>query len=133
MENAVENLPPSASGVMFKNGMRGTSGNNPSFFRTTEEGEIKCWMAVNSETGTIDIRDENEKTLIEINAKTKKVFLAGLDLGRGIEEAQESADSANEEVSQAREILKISGKKSGWPRSLLTRLLRMLQRCSLLC
>jgi len=103
MENAVENLPPSASGVMFKNGMRGTSGNNPSFFRTTEEGEIKCWMAVDSETGAIDIRDENEKTLIEINAKTKKVFLAGLDLGRGIEEAQESADSANGEVSQARE------------------------------
>ena len=105
MENAVENLPPSASGVMFKNGMRGTSGNNPSFFRTTEEGEIKCWMAVDSETGAIDIRDENEKTLIEINAKTKKVFLAGLDLSRGIEEAQESADSANEEVSQAREDL----------------------------
>ena len=105
MENAVEKLPPSASGVMFKNGMRGTAGNNPSFFRTTEEGEIKCWMAVDAETGAIDIRDENEKTLIEINAKTKKVFLAGLDLGKGIEDAQGSADSANEEVSQAREDL----------------------------
>ena len=103
MENAVENLPPSASGVMFKNGMRGTAGNNPSFFRTTGEGEIKCWMAVDSETGTIDIRDENEKTLIEINAKTKKVFLAGLDLGRGIADALESATNANEDISQAKE------------------------------
>ena len=103
MSNAVEELSTSASGVMTKNGMRGTSGKNPSFFRTTEEGEIKCWLAVDSETGTIDIRDENEQTLVEINAATKKVILSGLDIGKGIEDAKESATNANEEVSQARE------------------------------
>jgi len=103
MSKAVEELSTSASGVMTKNGMRGTSGKNPSFFRTTEEGEIKCWLAVDSETGTIDIRDENEQTLIEINAKTKKVILSGLDIGQSIADALESATNANEDISQAKE------------------------------
>ncbi len=95
MENAVEEIATSASSVMNKNGMRGTTGKNPSFFRTTQNGEIKCWMAVDSENGKIDIRDDEEKTLLEIDARSKKAILAGLDIGHGIKEAKESAENAN--------------------------------------
>ena len=99
MKNAVEELATSASSVMNKNGMRGTTGKNPSFFRTTQNGEIKCWMAVDSETGKIDIRDDEQNTLLEIDGRSKKAILAGLDIGQGISEAKESAQNANTLIS----------------------------------
>lgn len=99
MKNAVEELATSASSVMNKNGMRGTTGKNPSFFRTTQNGEIKCWMAVDSETGKIDIRDDEQNTLLEIDGRSKKAILAGLDIGQGITEAKESAQNANALIS----------------------------------
>ena len=102
MKNAVEELATSASSVMNKNGMRGTTGKNPSFFRTTQNGEIKCWMAVDSETGKIDIRDDEQNTLLEIDGRSKKAILAGLDIGHGISEAKESAQNANTLISGLR-------------------------------
>ncbi len=112
MGNAVEALPISAPSMLTKNGMRGTTGKNPTFFRTNESGDTKCWIAVDSETGTVDIRDENEQTLLEINGKSKKAILSGLDLSKGITDAQESADSANTAISQAKDDIQAVKEKA---------------------
>ena len=77
MNNIVEETPWNTNkGEQFESAM-GYGGKNQSFYRKDSDGNGYCWMAVDANTGTVDIRDNKGESLFVIDAEQAKVFISG--------------------------------------------------------
>ena len=65
------------------------SDKNQSFYRRDSEGREYCWMAVDADTGTIEFKDPEGKSLLVLDAESKKLSIGadGSDLIGMIENA----------------------------------------------
>jgi hypothetical protein len=114
--NAVEATPVTGPLPIVKNVLRGGTGRNPSFYRTASNGQSYCWLAVDSETGTLDFRAEDGTSLFVLDAVNKKMILDNLDLKEHIDssfnnaiETGRSAQQTADQVLEQVDLIKTEG------------------------